>query len=96
MTGLTVVEYLLADEGPGDGGVRLRALKQLPLFASVRGACTGPVTKPGVAVRPRQVCIVPASHKANMKCPSGLVEWEEWQQLVTELHGRAGDAIIFS
>ena len=25
MTGLTVVEYLLADEGPGDGGVRLRA-----------------------------------------------------------------------
>lgn len=42
------------------------------------------------------VCIVPASHKANLECPPGLAEWDDWQHLVTELHGKAGDAIIFS
>jgi hypothetical protein len=61
-TGLTVVEYLLADEGPGDGGV----------------------------------CVVPGSHKANLPCPRSLNMWEEHQEHVVEVHGKAGDAIIFT
>ena len=61
-TGLCVIEYLLADEGPGDGGV----------------------------------CVVPESHKANLTCPDKMLEWEQYQEYVTEIHGKAGDAIIFT
>jgi hypothetical protein len=35
-------------------------------------------------------------HKANLNFPPGLREWDDWQHLVTELHGKAGDAIVFS
>ena len=61
-TGLCVVEYLLADEGPGDGGV----------------------------------CVVPGSHKANLECPQKMRSWEQYQDYVTEINAKAGDAIIFS
>ena len=40
--------------------------------------------------------MVPGSHKANLNPPPGLVEWDDWQHLVQEIHGKAGDAIIFS
>jgi hypothetical protein len=62
MTGLTVIEYLLANEGPGDGGFRT----------------------------------IDGSHKANLRPPPGVVEWERWQHLMRELNGRADSAIIFS
>ena len=62
MSGLTVIEYLLADEGPGDGGV----------------------------------CVVAGSHKANVTPPPAMMEWDAWEELVTEVNGNAGDAIIFS
>ncbi len=61
-TGLCVIEYLLADEGPGDGGV----------------------------------CVVSGSHKANLKCPDKMLKWEEYQEFVTEINAKAGDAVIFS
>ncbi len=61
-TGLCVIEYLLADEGPGDGGV----------------------------------CVVPGSHKANLACPDEMLRWERYQEYVTEIHAKAGDALIFS
>ena len=61
-TGLCVIEYLLADEGPGDGGV----------------------------------CVVPGSHKANLTCPNKMLKWEQYQEYVTEIHAKAGDAIIFT
>ena len=35
------------------------------------------------------VCIVPGSHKANLKLPPGVKEWEKYKHLVTELHVRA-------
>lgn len=60
--GLTTIEYLLADEGPGDGG-----------FAIVAG-----------------------SHKANLPSPRSLKGWESYQEHVSEVNGKAGDAIIFS
>jgi hypothetical protein len=62
MTGLTVVEFLLADEGPGDGGV----------------------------------AIVSGSHKANVPAPRSVKMMEKHQHAVTELNGKAGDAIIFT
>lgn len=61
-TGLTVVEFLLADEGPGDGGV----------------------------------AVVPGSHKANLPCPDSMKRWEQHQDHVVEVNGRAGDAVIFT
>jgi hypothetical protein len=61
-TGLTVIEYLLADEGPRDGGV----------------------------------CVVPGSHKANLACPEKMRKWEQYQEFVTEINAKAGDAVIFS
>jgi hypothetical protein len=61
-TGLTVVEYLLADEGPGDGGV----------------------------------AVVPGSHKANLPCPTSMTHWEQHQEHVKELNGKAGDVVIFT
>ncbi len=61
-TGLCVIEYLLADEGPGDGGIS----------------------------------VVAGSHKANLTCPDKMRKWEQYQEYVTEVHGKAGDAIIFS
>ena len=61
-TGLCVVEYLLADEGPGDGGIS----------------------------------VVPGSHKANLTCPESMRRWERYQEYVTEVHAKAGDAVIFS
>jgi hypothetical protein len=61
-TGLTVIEYLLADEGPGDGGV----------------------------------AVLPGSHKANMPCPKNMRNWEQYQEHVVEVHGKAGDAVIFT
>ena len=36
------------------------------------------------------------SHKANLVPPEGLYAYDAHQELVTELHGKAGDAIIFS
>ncbi len=41
-TGLTVLEYMLADEGPGDGGL----------------------------------AVVPGSHKANYRCPRGMLLYQ--------------------
>ena len=61
-TGLTVVEFLLADENPGDGGV----------------------------------AVVPGSHKANLSCPRSMKMWEEHQEHVVEVNGKAGDAVIFT
>ena len=61
-TGLTVVEYLLADEGPGDGGIS----------------------------------VVAGSHKANLACPQKMLRWEQYQEYVTEVHAKAGDAVIFT
>jgi hypothetical protein len=61
-TGLTVVEFILADEGPGDGGL----------------------------------CVVPGSHKANLRCPDGMKKFEDYQEHVKELNAKAGDAIIFT
>jgi hypothetical protein len=62
LTGLTVVEYLLADEGPGDGGV----------------------------------AVIPGSHKANFRCPQSLKNYEKYRDNVVEVHGKAGDALIFT
>lgn len=39
---------------------------------------------------------VAGSHKANLVPPQGLYDYDAHQELVTELHGKAGDAIIFS
>lgn len=61
-TGLCVIEYLLADEGPGDGGISA----------------------------------IPGSHKANLACPQEMLRWEKYQEYVTEINGKAGDAIIFT
>jgi len=61
-TGLTVAEYLLADEGPGDGGV----------------------------------AVVPGSHKANLACPRSMTHWEQHQEHVLEVNGKAGDVVIFT
>lgn len=61
-TGLCVIEYLLADEGPGDGGIS----------------------------------VVPGSHKANLVCPEKMRKWEQYQEYVTEINAKAGDAVIFS
>ena len=61
-TGLCVIEYLLADEGPGDGGV----------------------------------CVVAGSHKANLACPEKMLKWEQYEEFVTEVNAKAGDAVIFS
>ena len=61
-TGLCVIEYLLADEGPGDGGVSGGA----------------------------------GSHKANLTCPAKMLRWEQYQEFVTEVNAKAGDAVIFS
>ena len=61
-TGLCVIEYLLADEGPGDGGIS----------------------------------VVPGSHKANLACPEKMRKWEQYQEFVTEINAKAGDAVIFS
>jgi hypothetical protein len=61
-TGLCVIEYLLADEGPGDGGVS----------------------------------VVAGSHKANLTCPAKMLRWEQYQEFVTEVNAKAGDAVIFS
>lgn len=61
-TGLTVVEYLLTDEGPGDGGV----------------------------------AVVPGSHKANLPCPRSMNRLEQYQEHVVEVHGNAGDAVVFT
>ena len=61
-TGLCVIEYLLADEGPGDGGIS----------------------------------VVSGSHKANLACPKEMLRWEKYQEFVTEINARAGDAVIFS
>ena len=61
-TGLCVIEYLLADEGPGDGGIS----------------------------------VVPGSHKANLTCPEKMRKWEQYQEYVTEINAKAGDAVIFS
>ena len=62
MTGLTVVEYLLADEGPGDGGV----------------------------------AIIAGSHKSCVPAPRSIKTLENHRHAVTELNGKAGDAIIFT
>ena len=61
-TGLCVIEYMLADEGPGDGGV----------------------------------AVVPGSHKANLPCPTSMTHWEQHQEHVKELNGKAGDVVIFT
>ncbi|MEC8932582.1 MAG: phytanoyl-CoA dioxygenase family protein [Candidatus Latescibacterota bacterium] len=61
-TGLTVVEYLLADENPGDGGV----------------------------------AVLPGSHKANLPCPRSMILWEQYQEHVVEVNGKAGDVVIFT
>jgi hypothetical protein len=61
-TGLCVIEYLLADEGPGDGGVS----------------------------------VVAGSHKANLACPDRMRRWEQYQEYVTEVNAKAGDAVIFT
>ena len=61
-TGLCVIEYLLADEGPGDGGIS----------------------------------VIAGSHKANLACPAKMLRWEQYQEYVTEINARAGDAVIFS
>ena len=61
-TGLTVVEYLLADEGKGDGGV----------------------------------AVIPGSHKANVRCPDDLLNWDKYQEHVHEVNAKAGDVIIFT
>ena len=61
-TGLCVIEYLLADEGPGDGGIS----------------------------------VVAGSHKANLACPEKMLKWEQYQEYVTEINAKAGDAVIFS
>ena len=61
-TGLCVIEYLLADEGRGDGGIS----------------------------------VVAGSHKANLACPAKMLRWEQYQEYVTEINARAGDAVIFS
>jgi len=61
-TGLTVAEFLLADEAPGDGGV----------------------------------AVVPGSHKANLPCPKSMLLWEQHQEHVLELNGKAGDVVIFT
>ena len=61
-TGLCVIEYLLADEGPGTGGIS----------------------------------VIAGSHKANLTCPAKMLRWEQYQEYVTEINAKAGDAIIFS
>lgn len=61
-TGLCVIEYLLADEGPGDGGVS----------------------------------VIAGSHKANLACPEKMLRWEQYQEYVTEVNAKAGDAVFFS
>ena len=61
-TGLTVVELLLADEGPGDGGV----------------------------------AVVPGSHKADLPCPRSMTLGQAYQEHVLDVHGKAGDVVIFT
>ena len=59
--GMTVVEFMLSDEGPRDGGL----------------------------------AIVPGGHKSNYPLPQALQFYEAHQELVKEIHVRAGDAVIF-
>jgi hypothetical protein len=59
--GMVVVEFMLADEGPGDGGV----------------------------------AVVQGSHKSNYAAPLSLKTMERWQQHVTEVNTKRGDALIF-
>jgi ectoine hydroxylase-related dioxygenase (phytanoyl-CoA dioxygenase family) len=59
--GMTVVEFMLSDERPGDGGL----------------------------------AVIPGGHKSNYPLPEPIMFYEEHQELVTELHVKAGDAVIF-
>lgn len=61
ISGHLVVEVLLADENPGDGGV----------------------------------CVVAGSHKSALAAPEALKAAEHWSDYITEVHGKAGDAIVF-
>lgn len=59
--GMTVVEVMLADEGPGDGGL----------------------------------AVIPGSHKANFPSPREIKLCDGYQEHITEVHAKAGDAVIF-
>jgi ectoine hydroxylase-related dioxygenase (phytanoyl-CoA dioxygenase family) len=39
--------------------------------------------------------MVPGSHKANLESPESLRTLDKYQDFVKELHGKAGDALIF-
>ena len=79
-TGLTVVEYLLADEGPGDGG-----------FAVIAGsrACSAALLLPPAAALTNSS----SADKANLPMPRTLSLMEDHTHAVTEVCGKAGDAV---
>ena len=41
-------------------------------------------------------CCIPGSHRANYRCPSSILKWEEEQQAVVNPSVEAGDLIIFN
>jgi ectoine hydroxylase-related dioxygenase (phytanoyl-CoA dioxygenase family) len=42
------------------------------------------------------VAVVTGSHKANLPCPKSMTLGQAYQQHVTEVNGKAGDAVIFT
>ena len=79
-TGLCVIEYLLADEGPGDGG-----------FAVIAGsrACSAALLLPPAAALTNSS----SADKANLPMPRTLSLMEDHTHAVTEVCGKAGDAV---
>ena len=84
-TGLTgnkvrKLEYLLADEGPGDGG-----------FAVIAGsrACSAALLLPPAAALTNSS----SADKANLPMPRTLSLMEDHTPAVTEVCGKAGDAV---
>ena len=93
--GMVVLEFMLADEGPGDGGL---AIVRPPPVSAFRFA--EPTAFRCVALRfsgvhfVLQVC---GSHKSNYPTPRGVstLSSPELTPYVTEVHARKGDAVLF-
>jgi len=78
-SGMLVVEYMLADEGPGDGGV-----------AVVQGCVKTALFSDFSLITIRSRLTLSRSHKTNYPAPTSLLSGVDWTQHVTEVHAKAG------
>ena len=87
ISGHLVVEILLADEGPGDGGVALvpGSHKSEVRLSQVPHERTGSLF---AALIVRRGCL-------QLAAPNALKSGEDWSQYVTEVTGKAGSVVLF-